>query len=54
MVARIDAAKAAGDTLGGVVEVVAFGLPVGLGLARVLGHASWTGGWRRRSCRFQP
>jgi chorismate synthase len=38
MVARIDAAKAAGDTLGGVVEVVAFGLPVGLG-----SHASWDG-----------
>lgn len=36
MVARIDAAKTAGDTLGGVVEVVAFGLPVGLG-----SHASW-------------
>lgn len=36
MIARIDAAKAAGDTLGGVVEVVAFGLPVGLG-----SHASW-------------
>jgi chorismate synthase len=36
MIARIDAAKAAGDTLGGVVEVVAFGLPVGLG-----SHVSW-------------
>jgi len=36
MIARIDAAKAAGDTLGGVVEVVAFGLPVGLG-----SHAAW-------------
>ena len=36
MIARIDAAQAAGDTLGGVVEVVAFGLPVGLG-----SHASW-------------
>jgi len=36
MIARIDAAKAAGDTLGGVVEVVALGLPVGLG-----SHASW-------------
>jgi chorismate synthase len=36
MIARIDAAKAAGDTLGGVVEVIAFGLPVGLG-----SHASW-------------
>jgi chorismate synthase len=36
MMARIDAAKAAGDTLGGVVEVVARGVPVGLG-----SHASW-------------
>ena len=36
MIARIDAAKAAGDTLGGVVEVMAFGLPVGLG-----SHAAW-------------
>ncbi|HXJ31549.1 MAG TPA: chorismate synthase [Gemmatimonadales bacterium] len=36
MIARIDAAKSAGDTLGGVVEVVALGLPVGLG-----SHASW-------------
>jgi chorismate synthase len=38
MVAAIDAAKAAGDTLGGVVEVVALGVPVGLG-----SHASWDG-----------
>jgi chorismate synthase len=36
IIARIDAAKAAGDTLGGVVEVVALGVPVGLG-----SHASW-------------
>jgi chorismate synthase len=36
MIARIDAAKAAGDTLGGVVEVVAIGAPVGLG-----SHVSW-------------
>ena len=36
IVARIDAAKAAGDTLGGVVEVIALGLPVGLG-----SHVSW-------------
>ncbi len=36
MIARIDAAKAAGDTLGGVVEVLAFGTPVGLG-----SHVSW-------------
>src|SRR5256712_3120133 len=36
MVARIYSAKAAGDTLGGVVEVVALGGPVGLGA-----HVSW-------------
>jgi chorismate synthase len=36
MIARIDAAKAAGDTLGGIVEVVGLGLPVGLGA-----HVSW-------------
>ena len=36
MIARIDAAKAAGDTLGGVVEVIALGLPVGLG-----SHVTW-------------
>jgi len=31
MVARIDAARAAGDTLGGIVEVAATGVPAGLG-----------------------
>lgn len=31
MVAEIDAAKKSGDTLGGIVEVVAEGLPIGLG-----------------------
>ena len=31
MVAAIDAAKAGNDTLGGVVEVIAYGLPPGLG-----------------------
>jgi len=36
MVARIDAAKAAGDTLGGVAEVVVRGLVVGLG-----SHVAW-------------
>src|SRR2546422_6073522 len=36
MIAGIDAAKAAGDTLGGVVEVIALGVPVGLG-----SHVSW-------------
>ncbi|HVH66940.1 MAG TPA: chorismate synthase [Gemmatimonadales bacterium] len=36
MIARIDAAKATGDTLGGVVEVIALGAPVGLG-----SHVSW-------------
>ncbi len=36
MVAEIDAAKKAGDTLGGVVEVCAYGLPPGLG-----SHVHW-------------
>lgn len=36
MMADIDAAKEQGDTLGGVFEVVATGLPVGLG-----SHVSW-------------
>ena len=36
MIERIDAAKKAGDTLGGVCEVVVTGLPVGLG-----SHVSW-------------
>jgi chorismate synthase len=31
MVAEVDAAQQDGDTLGGVVEVIAYGLPVGLG-----------------------
>ena len=36
MMSAIDEAKAAGDTLGGVVEVIATGIPVGLG-----SHVSW-------------
>ena len=36
MIARIDLAKKAGDTLGGICEVVVTGLPVGLG-----SHVSW-------------
>src|SRR6476660_8017761 len=31
MIAEVDAAKKDGDTLGGVIEVVAYGLPVGFG-----------------------
>ncbi|MEE1617538.1 chorismate synthase [Brachybacterium sp. J153] len=36
MVAEVDAAKADADTLGGVVEVIAYGVPVGLG-----SHTQW-------------
>jgi chorismate synthase len=36
MVARIDEARTAGDTVGGVVQVVATGLPIGLG-----SHVHW-------------
>ena len=31
MVAEVDDARKAGDTLGGVVEVIAYGLPAGVG-----------------------
>ena len=36
MIARIDEARSAGDTVGGVFEVVAHGLPIGLG-----SHVHW-------------
>jgi len=36
MIAEVDAARKDGDTLGGVVEVLAYGLPPGLG-----SHAQW-------------
>src|SRR5699024_1517500 len=36
MVEEVDAAKSDGDTLGGVVEVLAYGAPVGLG-----SHIQW-------------
>lgn len=36
MMAEVDAAKADGDTLGGVVEVIAYGLPAGIG-----SHVHW-------------
>src|ERR1700687_5156630 len=36
MIARIDAAKAEGNTLGGIAEVICAGVPVGLG-----SHVSW-------------
>lgn len=36
MIARIDEARSAGDTMGGVFEVVATGLPIGLG-----SHVHW-------------
>ena len=36
MVAEVDAARREGDTLGGIVEVLAFGLPPGLG-----SHVQW-------------
>src|SRR5256714_6102629 len=37
MIARIDAAKAEGNTLGGIAEVICHGAPVGLG-----SHISWS------------
>jgi chorismate synthase len=44
MVAEVDAARSEGDTLGGVVEVIAYGLPTGLG--------SYVQGDRRLDARF--
>src|SRR5437879_4808383 len=52
MIARIDAAKAAGDTLGGVVEVVALGTPVGLGWP--VWGAGRLDGRRARALRLSP
>ena len=48
MVAEVEAAKKDGDTLGGVVEVLAYGLPPGLGSPRPLGPAP------RRAARRGP
>ncbi|MBI3980315.1 MAG: chorismate synthase [Chloroflexi bacterium] len=44
MVAAIDKARTAGDTLGGIFEVVATGVPIGLG-----SHVQWD---RRLDCRI--
>ncbi len=46
MVTAIDEAKADGDTLGGVFEVIASGVPVGLG-----SHVSWDRRLVQRRCR---
>ena len=48
MVAEVDAAQADGDTLGGVVEVIAYGLPVGPRLATCSPTGGSTPGWRAR------
>ena len=47
MVAEIDAAQQDGDTLGGVVEVVAYGLPPGWA-ATCTGTGGSTRGWPAR------
>src|SRR4029077_10414454 len=46
IVAAIDAARAAGDTLGGIVETVVTGCPIGLG-----SHAQWD---RKLDARLAP
>ena len=51
MVAEINAARKANESLGGVFEVVAFGLVPGHRLARLLGGAPGRPAGRRRSCR---
>ena len=47
MVAEIDRRQKDGDTLGGVVEVLAYGLPPGLG-STCTGTGGWTPGWPAR------
>ena len=42
MIAEIEAAKRDGDTLGGVVEAVVSGLPLGLGLRSPVARTAWT------------
>ena len=48
MIAEVEAAAKAGDTLGGVVEVLGYGVPPGLG-ATCTGTARSTACSRRRS-----
>jgi chorismate synthase len=50
--ARIDEANAAGDTLGGIFEVVASGCVAGLGHMSL--ERKLDGRLCRRSCRFTP
>ena len=54
MIAAIDAARAAGDTLGGAFEVIVRGVPVGPRQSTSSGIASSMAAWRRPSCRFRP
>jgi len=48
MISAIKAAAKEGDSLGGVIEVLAYGVPVGLG-SHVHWTASSTASWRRPS-----
>ncbi len=54
MVAEIKAAAKDGDSLGGVVEVLAYGVPGWAWGATCTGTASSTPCWRGRSCRSRP
>ncbi len=45
MIARIDEAREAGDTVGGVFEVVATGRPDRASAATSTGTAAWTEPW---------
>lgn len=59
MIARIDEAKENADTLGGVIEVVVYGVPAGIGtyvesdrrLDAALASASWRPGHQGRGDR---
>ncbi len=47
MIAEVEIAQKDGDTLGGVVEVVAWGVPPGLG-STCIGTGGWMLSWRLR------
>ena len=49
MVEQINTARKANESLGGVYEVIAFGVTPGLG-SDVAGTRAWTAAWPRRSC----
>ncbi len=53
MKGEVDVVHRAGNTVGGIFEVVAHNVITGLEFARSMGRKNWTPDWRRPSCRFK-